>query len=136
MTIADKIINGHKTFKEEYKEAPDLLFVSLNAHEQICEAPEFESCVRSNVVGCELIPVERMDQEYRFLTRKDVENARISYNKIAKDPVLIRKSVKTDRPEAANARRLGDEKVAKHLYIPVDIINAYERHFGNENLEF
>ncbi|MEA1231086.1 hypothetical protein ODQ17_17060 [Acinetobacter sp. IRS14] len=136
MSIADKIFIGHKTFKEEYKEDPDLLFVSSYAHEQICSAPEFERCVQSNVVGCELIPVLSMDQEYRFLTREDVEQARTSYNNSPSDPVLIRKLVKTDRSEAANARRLGEEKAAKHLYVPLDIIRAYERHFGNKDLNF
>lgn len=136
MTIANKIFDGHKAYKEEYKEDPELLFVSLHAHEQIACSPEFERCTSSNVVGCELIPVERMHQEYRFLRHGDIEKAINSYNNAPNDPVLIRKFVSTNRPEAANARRLGEEKAAKHLYIPLDIIRAYERHYENKDLNF
>ncbi|MDO3663393.1 hypothetical protein [Acinetobacter higginsii] len=131
MTIANKIYDGLNTYKEEYKEDPDLLFVSLYAHQQICNAPELGRFGTKSVVGCELIPVSSMDQDYRFLNRKDVENAIIAYNNFRNDPVLIRKFVKTDKPEAANARRLGDEEVLKPLYIPLDIIRAYNRHYGN-----
>ncbi|MFH4130338.1 hypothetical protein WAI76_20385, partial [Acinetobacter baumannii] len=72
--------------------------------------------------GCELIPVERIQTEFKYLSHKDLAGAIKQFNLLPTDLVMIRKAENTNRKEAANARRLGNEMMYRHFYIEHSII--------------
>ncbi|WIH75507.1 hypothetical protein [Acinetobacter baumannii] len=141
MTITDKIYEALQAYKNLYDEEPELLFVNLQIYEEILKEPQLNAELQPvkkdfTIFGCKLIPVERMQSDFKYLSQADVAKAIKEFSISPTDLILIRKLEKTNRKEAANARRLGDEMMYKHFYIPYELIQAYQRYYENKDLEF
>lgn len=141
MTITEKIHEALLAYKNLYDEEPELLFVNLQVYEEILKEPQLQAESQPvkndfNIFGCKLIPVERMQNDFKYLSQADVAKAIKQFSISPTDLILIRKLEKTNRKEAANARRLGDEKMYKHFYIPYELIQAYQRYYENKDLQF
>ncbi|EXA60605.1 hypothetical protein ABTF44_08050 [Acinetobacter baumannii] len=142
MTIINKLNESLFEYEKLYDETPELLFVDLQVYEEILKSshmvklsqPTNENPLTFN--GCELIPVERMQSEFKYLSHKDLASAIKQFNIMPTDLIVIRKAENTNRKEAANARRLGNEMMYKHFYIDSSIVKAYQRHYENKDLEF
>ncbi|EMK0759290.1 hypothetical protein ACT43R_04630 [Acinetobacter baumannii] len=140
MTIINKLHESLVTYEKLYDELPQLLFVNLQTYEEMLKSANtaiqatHENPLTFN--GCEVIPVERMQAEFKYLSHKDMVDAVNQFNTMPNDLIVIRKAENTNRPEAANAERLGSEMMYKHFYIESSIVKAYKRNYENKDLKF
>lgn len=137
MTITNKLEDGYNTYKHEYKDDPELLFVSLHTYELISKSPDFEKRISTKFRECKRIQVARMFDEFKFYRHEDLEKALSILKATPQDLVLIRKFVESESPqvEYGFARQIS-KPIPKHLYISKEIIDAYKRSFVNKELEF
>ncbi|MCH7293572.1 hypothetical protein MMP65_19230 [Acinetobacter sp. ANC 3926] len=90
------------------------------------------------IAGCELIIVENMLGDFKYLTHVDLTKAINAYKANPKDLILIRKFEKIEKSAGKNlsTRRNDPRMIGVQFYIQHELIDSYQRHFGNKNLKF
>jgi hypothetical protein len=135
MTILNRIYDAQVGYEEKYNEVPEILFVSPLTYEEIHKEPQSLQGVLLTIVGCELIIVENMLGDFKFLTHVDLTKAINAYNTNLKDLILIRKFEKSAGKKLSTCRN-NPRMIGVQFYIQHELIDAYQRHFRSKNLKF
>ncbi|MCU4581173.1 hypothetical protein KTJ32_09260 [Acinetobacter gyllenbergii] len=138
MKIINRIYDAQIDYEEKYNEAPEILFVSILTYEEMHKEPPSLKGVSLTIAGCELIIVENMLGDFKYLSHVDLTKAINAYIAKPKDLILIRKFEKADKSAGENLStcRNDPRMIGVHFYIQRELIDAYQRHyFGNKNLK-
>ncbi|ENU92759.1 hypothetical protein BJD20_06655 [Acinetobacter proteolyticus] len=136
MTILNRIYDAQIGYEEKYNEAPEILFVSILTYDEMHKEPQSLEGVSLTIAGCELIIVENLIGDFKYLSHVDLTKAINAYNTKPKDLIVIRKFEKADKSVAENLStcRNDPRMIAVQFYIQRELIDAYQRHYFDKKI--
>lgn len=102
MTILNRIYDAQIGYEEKYNGAPEILFVSILTYDEMHKESQSLEGVSLTIAGCELIIVENLIGDFKYLSHVGLTKAIIAYNAKPKDLILIRKFEKADKSVGEN----------------------------------
>ncbi|CAM4346323.1 hypothetical protein MMP66_00405 [Acinetobacter dispersus] len=131
MKIINRIYDAQIEYEEKYNEAPEILFVSILTYEEMHKEPQSLEGVSLTIAGCELIIVDNMLGDFKYLSHVDLTKAINAYNAKPKDLILIRKFEKSDKSAGTNLStcRNNPRMIGVQFYIQRELIDAYQLHY-------
>ncbi|MCH7294438.1 MULTISPECIES: hypothetical protein [Acinetobacter] len=136
MKIINRIYDAQIDYEEKYNESPEILFLSILTYGEMHKEPQSLEGVSLTIAGCELIIVENMLGDFKYLSHVDLTKAINAYNAKPKDLILIRKFEKADKSAGENLStcRNDPRMIAVQFYIQRELIDAYQRHYFDKKI--